>query len=347
MAADSYFHWLTSQTPTKWWHDSSDPEEISFGLEHMATGATTNPVLIYASLTNRPEKWASKLSEMPSDGNSQSRTEYMVKTVVTNAAKAFLSEYEKTNGDSGYVCAQVDPAMAANRDEMMEMAQRFYKWAPNIAVKLPATSAGLDVLEECIAQGITVTATVSFTVPQVIAVSERHKKGIERAKKNGKKPGKCFAVIMIGRIDGYLGEVAQDQKACVSEADIRQAGLAITKRAYSIYKKQGYETTLMVAALRGTYHMEQLAGADLTMSIFPAYQKMLLKPGIPRQIGIDEPIAPEVIRKLETIPEFVRAYEPDGLKPEEFITFGVTQKTLSQFSSAGWALIDSLKFNGR
>ena len=57
------------------------------------------------------------------------------------------------------------------------------------------------------------------------------------------------------------------------------------------------------------------------------------------------PTADKKSRRLdrETIPEFFRAYEPDGLKPEEFITYGVTQKTLSQFSSAGWAMIDSLK----
>ena len=55
--------------------------------------------------------------------------------------------------------------------EALAMARRFHAWAPNIAVKLPVTAAGLDVLEDCIAEGITVTATVSFTVPQVVAVA--------------------------------------------------------------------------------------------------------------------------------------------------------------------------------
>jgi len=54
---------------------------------------------------------------------------------------------------------------------------------------------------------------------------------------------------------------------------------------------------------------------------------------------IDDPVAEDVIERLRTIPDFVRAYEPDGLKPEEFITYGVTQRTLSQFVEAGWAPI--------
>jgi transaldolase len=43
------------------------------------------------------------------------------------------------------------------------------------------------------------------------------------------------------------------------------------------------------------------------------------------------------------MPEFVRAYEPDGLKPSEFVSYGVTQRTLSQFIEAGWALLEGLR----
>ena len=95
----------------------------------------------------------------------------------------------------------------------MAMARRFHAWAPNIAVKLPAALAGLDVLEDCVAEGITATATVSFTVPQVVAIAERHRAGRQRALQSGVKPGKCFAVIMIGRLDDYLREVAEDTEA--------------------------------------------------------------------------------------------------------------------------------------
>ena len=75
---------------------------------------------------------------------------------------------------------------------------------------------------------------------------------------------------MIGRLDDYLREVAHDNQAAVSEYDIRQAGLAVTKRAYAMYKERGYDAVLLVAALRGAYHLTEIAGADLMMSIHPA-----------------------------------------------------------------------------
>jgi transaldolase len=223
------------------------------------------------------------------------------------------------------------------------MARRFHKWAPNIAVKLPATAAGLDVLEDCVAEGITITATVSFTVPQVVAVAERHLAGIRRARANGVEPGKCFAVIMIGRLDDFLREVAHDTQAAVSESDIRQAGLAATKRAYSIYRQRGYEAVLLIAALRGEYHLTDLAGADFLMSIAPGYQEIFVTKDLPREERIDCPVPADVIERLSQMPEFVRSYEPDGMKPEEFMAYGATQRTVGQFVEVGWKLIEGYR----
>jgi transaldolase len=103
---------------------------------------------------------------------AEAKAEALTRIAVTKTAEKL----------SGFVCAQVNPLRAGDRDCMMPMARRFHAWAPNIAVKLPATSAGLDVLEDCVAEGITCTATVSFTVPQALAIAERHRAGAARAR---------------------------------------------------------------------------------------------------------------------------------------------------------------------
>jgi len=249
--------------------------------------------------------------------------------------------YNTSSGEQGYVCAQVNPAKAGDREAMLALARRFHAWAPNIAVKLPVTSAGLDVLEDCIAEGITVTATVSFTVPQVIAVAERHLLGIQRARQSRVVPGRCFAVIMIGRLDDYLREAAADSQVGVGESDIRQAGLAVTKRACEIFTDRQYPAMLLVAALRGAYHMIGLAGAPMIMSIHPKIQAMLREPGVPRAVGIDRPVDPLAVKRLQQIPDFNRAYQPDGMRPAEFITYGLTQRTLSQFLDSAWVMLET------
>ena len=194
-------------------------------------------------------------------------------------------------------------------------------------------------MEDCIGEGMTCMLTVSYTVAQVIAIAETHRRGIQRAKAQGIEPGRCFAVIMIGRLDDYLRAVVHDTKAQVSESDIRQAGLAVTKRAYAINQERGYETVLIVAALRGTHHMTELAGADLTMSIAVPYQEMLISPDIPCESRIDVPTPEDVRERLSRVPEFIKAYHPEGMSVNDFITYGVTQQTLTQFLESGWKLL--------
>ena len=58
---------------------------------------------------------------------------------------------------------------------------------------------------------------------------------------------------------------------------------------------------------------------------------------------IERPIPEDVIERLNTMPEFVRAYEPDGMQPAEFMAFGATQRTLSQFCEVGWKLMESYR----
>jgi transaldolase len=341
MEHQGYLRWLASETSTVWWHDSADPPEVDVGLDHAACGVTTNPVLTQRALVAHVARWRDALGGGLASLSPVEQAEAITRVVACDTAAKLEAVHAASAGALGYVCAQVDPTRAGDRETMLAMARRYHAWAPNIAVKLPVTAAGLDVLEECIAEGTTVTATVSFTVPQVVAVAKRHRAGAARARQAGIEPGHCFAVIMIGRLDDYIRDVAWDSKAEVGEADIQQAGLAVSKRAYQIYQDEGYEAVLLVAALRGTYHMTELAGADLVMSIHPRHQAMLLEPGVPQERRFERPIAPDVIDRLCRVPEFVLSYEPGGMSPSEFIGYGATQRTLSQFIHVGWAMLES------
>jgi transaldolase len=341
---NTYLSWVIHNTKTKWWHDSAEQSELQRGLERGAVGVTTNPYLVNLAVRKHRTLWAPEIDAVLAQRLApEPKAEALMRIVVAHTAEKLMPEFERTGGASGFVCGQVNPNRAGDRDSMLAMARRYATWMPNIAVKLPATAAGMDVLEDCIAEGITITSTVNFTVPQVVAVAERHRKGIQRAIRNGIAPGRCFAVIMIGRLDDYLREIAHDSRPGVSESDIRQAGLAVTKRAYSIYRERGYAAVLLVAALRGTYHLTELAGADLVMSIAPAFQEPFVSREFPREERIDRPVPADVIERLGAMPEFVRAYEPGGMTPREFIGYGVTQRTLSQFIEAGWRLIENFE----
>lgn len=342
MTENKFLRWMSAETRTKWWHDSAIPDEIMKGVADGAVGVTTNPVLVAASLAAIPDYWRPRIAKMvPLSMKGAEKAEKILEIVTSEAAAFVEPVFRSSGGAHGYACAQVNPRKPGDAGLMLAMAYRLAKWAPNIAVKLPATAAGLEVLEECAAGGITVVSTVGFTLPQILATAERYQRGLARARKAGTEPGRCYAVVMVGRIDDYIRDVAEDCKSKALESDIIQCGTAIMKRARKIWAERSYESVLMPAGMRGAYHATDLAGADMTLSIHPKIQAMLARVEGPFVERIEEPVEHDVLERLSTIREFRRAYEPDGLGIEEFITYGVVQKTLSQFAESGWAQIEA------
>lgn len=339
----NYLSWIADSTDTAWWHDSGDPGELDRALAHGAVGVTTNPVICARALDDNRELWGGEIEKVLSrDEAPGTKAESLMRIVVTHAAGKLEPIHRSTGGSHGYVCAQVNPSLAADRESMYAMAKRFNAWAPNIAIKLPATAAGLDVMEKICAEGIAATITVSFSLPQVYATARRYQEVVKR-RKDDERVGRCFAVVMIGRLDDYLREVFGDNDAGVSEEVIQAAGLSVVKRAYSIYQESKYDAVLLIAALRGNYHMTELAGGKLIMSIAPPNQQALLDGVKVFEERIDEKVSEASIDVLKGQPEFIKAFEPDGLSDKELITFGPTQRTLSQFTEVGWKLLEGFK----
>ena len=43
------------------------------------------------------------------------------------------------------------------------------------------------------------------------------------------------------------------------------------------------------------------------------------------------------------MPEFLKAYEPEGMSANEFITFGSCNRTLDQFVQMGWNVLKNIE----
>ena len=168
--------------------------------------------------------------------------------------------------------------------------------------------------------------------PQALEIAP-HQLGVEKARKGGIEPGRCFAVVMVGRIDDYIRDVIHDNRIeGVEESDIIQIGTLIMNRALAIYKERGYEAVMMPAGMRGAYHAMDLSGAPIAMSIHPKIQAQLGKQAAPFATRQALEVAPDVIKRLEQVEECRRAIDPEGMVANDFISYGVVQKTLAQFT---------------
>jgi transaldolase len=342
----NYLSWLTNETQTKWWHDSAIPSQIDKGLSMGALGITTNPVLTYKTLQACPEFWKPSVDELDERMDPSLRAEALLRIVATYAAGRVHDIYLQTSGEHGYAFGQLSPALAGDKHAMLAQGLRVASWAENVAVKIPTTRAALYVIEELAARGIALCTSLNFSVAQALAAANAYQKGIARARAGNMRVKPCFVVQQGGRLEDYIRDINADLELGISEEVISKAGNALTKKTYRLFEEKGFEAKIMPAGLRGVHHLTELAGGKFVFTLHPRIQQMILEENPPLVERMDEPVDAKAIQTLYAIPEFIRAYEEDGLEPAEFMAFGVMQKTLSQFMETGWSMLETYGTKG-
>jgi transaldolase len=216
----------------------------------------------------------------------------------------------------------------------VEQAIRFHGLAPNIQVKFPATAAGIVAIEEATFRGVNINATVSFTVPQALAAAEAVERGLARRAAAGEDVASMSPIvtIMIGRLDDWMKVLVERDDLSVHPDAPNWAGIAAFKRAYGIFRERGYRSRLLGAAIRHRLHWTELVGGDVSMTLPYPWQVRFNKSGIAPVPRMDVPVDPALIDDLLLrVPDFRRAYEPDGMTPDEFESFGASARTLRTF----------------
>lgn len=332
---------------TALWNDSADPEELSRSIGFGAVGATCNPVIAYTVISSHLDIWAPRIEQIaqenPSWGESQIGWQ-AVEDLSVEAAKLLEPAFETSGGRNGRLSIQTDPRLHRDVSALVEQAVRFSGLAKNVIVKIPATSVGIAAIEEATYRGVSVNVTVSFTVPQAVQAAEAIERGLNRRAADG-LPEKEFGsvvTIMGGRLDDWLKKVAAKDRLLIEPGYLDWAGVAALKRAYEIFQERGYRSRVLAAAFRNSLQWSELLGGDVVVSPPFDWQLRINENQLPVERRIDTPVDKKIIATLsEKLPEFTRAYEPDGLSVSEFDTFGATRNTLRQFLDAD-AKLDAL-----
>jgi transaldolase len=336
----SPLHKMTQTTPTCLWNDSASIDELTYSIDHGAVGATCNPTIVVTVLKNEMPTWKPRILELAAAMPHATEDEIswrLVEEISAGAAKLLLPIFDREKGRNGRLSIQTDPRNYRNSDAMLAQADRFNALAPNMIVKIAATRAGLAAIEEATYRGISINATVSFTLPQAIAVAEAVERGLSRRELEGRDISAMGPVctLMVGRLDDWLKVLHDKHNLSVDPGYLEWAGVAVFKKAYQIYKSRGYRLRLLSAAFRNHMHWSEFIGGDVVISPPCAWQKRYNESDIEVVDRINEPVAPRIVDTLlAKFPDFARAYSEDGLSISEFDTFGSTRRTLRQFIAA-------------
>jgi transaldolase len=323
-------------TDTDIWNDSCSVPELEYAIANGATGATANPTIVHDVWRADPARWRAEVIRQADANPSWSERELawgIVAAMSVEGARLLEPAFEASGGRKGRLSVQTDPTLFRNTDAMVAQAEGFDRLAPNVIVKFPATRAGLRAMEEASARGISVNATVSISVAQAVAAAEAIERGLDRRTSAGQETDAMGPVVtlMMGRLEDWLGVVVARDGLVVDPDALPWAGVAAFKRAYGIFRKRGFRARLLGAAIRHHRHWSELIGGDVVLTLPSSWQKRFNASSVEVRPRIDDEVDPSIIRQLETLEEFRRAYDPDLLPIETVDSWGATARTLRAF----------------
>lgn len=266
-------------TGTKLWLDSIDPDLVKKNRALGATGATSNPIIITDLLkTGRFDDQMAGLFDKGLDDEGVAWA--MTDTLVKGAQQVFHPVWEQTKGNDGYVSFELDPLLedlklapphAERVKKYIELGKKWAAGHQNRMIKVPATAAGLDALEELAAAGVTLNVTLIFSERQYKIARDAVWRGAQR-RKNGLEGLKSVYSIFVSRVDVYT----EKHVSTLTPAAQGLVGIVNVKRLWQMNQEfwKGKNLKLqqeIIFASTGTKkptdpadkYVEALAGSDI------------------------------------------------------------------------------------
>jgi transaldolase len=312
---------------TKLWLDSIDPDLVKSNRAEGATGATSNPIIISDLIkTGRFDK---DIQRLAGEGLADEDVAWrLTDMLVRQAQEVFLPVWNETKGDDGYVSFELDPLIEdlelnlPHAERVRRYRELGKKWAAvsagerhkNRMIKVPATPAGLESLEELCAAGVTLNVTLIFSPRQYQAARDAIWRGAQ--KRSSLALFKSVYSIFVSRVDVYT----EKRVPSLSPAAQGLVGIINAKQIWAENRKFWATKNLplaqeMIFASTGTKkpedspwkYVEAFAGSDIETNP-PATNATVAKSGrtfsrqvdqLPPQAVLDEIAAKVDIARLE------------------------------------------------
>lgn len=217
--------------------DMLESGELAAMVADGIRGLTSNPA-IFKNAIGSSEAYDSAIRAMLEGGTHvEPMTVYEGIAVadIQDAADALRSVYNASEAHDGYVSLEVSPFLAADTDGTIAEAHRLRALVnrPNLMIKVPATPEGIPAIEELIAAGVSVNATLMFSLANYEAVAQAYVRGITRAT----DPSRVASVasFFVSRVDNDTDAALERIGSDDALALRGKAAVANAKLAYARY----------------------------------------------------------------------------------------------------------------
>lgn len=336
---NGYFHRVHALTPTRFWINNPTIAQAKSAIAAGAVGCTTNPSYVSKLFGSAEDMRVVRrvidllLPYEKDDAVVAARTQGFM---VARLADLFLPMYHETAGTAGFVTIQGDPFVETSAEGIIQEGLENRALAENIMVKIPVTVPGIEAIRRFVELDIPTMATEVMGVSQAISICEAYR---EASRRSGREPP-FYVTHITGILDDHFKAHAAALGVRVSPEAMRFAGLAIAKKEYALLADRRYPGTMIGGGARKLEDFTELVGGKLSITInWEGSAETLIAGDGPVVSRIDAVVDPALVAELEAkLPDFSRAWNEEGMRPEEYYDYGAVELFRNAFMK-GWSLL--------
>jgi len=261
-----------------------------FRVEDGVRGVTSNPSIFQQAIASKGQYDEAVAALLAEDGSRSTVALYEALAVedIRAAADILRPVYDDSKGSDGFVSLEVSPHLAPDTSGTVAEGRRLWQDVdrPNLMIKVPATREGIPAVEELIAAGVNVNATLIFSIGHYEAAARAYLAGVARCAEPARvaSVASFFVSRLDSAVDRWLEEVGTaDALALRGGAAVANARLAyrrfeelfggdafaaLAARGARVQRPLWASTSAKNPAYRDVVYVEELIGPD-TVNTLP------------------------------------------------------------------------------
>jgi transaldolase len=229
-----------------WLDDLNRPLITSGRLQELidtssVVGVTTNPS-IFAAALSQGDAYSDQVARLAAEGKTVDEAVFALTTEdVRNACDILMPVHRASHGQDGRVSIEVDPRLAQDTVNTVEQAKALHAAVdrPNVIIKIPATVEGLPAISQTLTEGISVNATLIFSLDRYRGVMNAFLTGLEQARLADKDLSEIHSVasFFVSRVDTEVDKRLDAIGTDDATALKGKAGVANARLAYQAFEE--------------------------------------------------------------------------------------------------------------
>jgi transaldolase len=212
--------------------------ELQRLVDNGIMGVTSNPTIFEKAITGSQDYDRAILDLIRQELSAEEIFEVLAVEDIRAATDVLQTVYQLTKGKDGYVSLEVRPTLAHDLQGTIEEATWLFMALerPNVMIKVPATTEGIQAFETLTAQGVNVNVTLMFSISQYQVVARAYISGLEKRLASGQPIDTIASVasFFVSRIDTAVD--SQLEKVG-NETLLGKIAIASAKVAYARFRE--------------------------------------------------------------------------------------------------------------